>query len=204
MGLMPSRRALGLATVSFGLCFAAWGLIGGLAPVFTEMYRLSAAETALLVAVPVLLGSVARLPMGMLTDRFGGRLMFAVLLAVSSLAAWIVPLTTGYRGLLVSEVSGGRDRDRLSQSSALRRGVGIVQDPRITPVARTCDLYLPVKPGRDAALFAGVLQIMIERGWTDRDFITQHTSGFDQVAEYSARSGRSPARPRSPACRSDR
>src|SRR5262245_45197151 len=34
----------------------------------------------------------------------------------------------------------------------------IVQDPRITPVARTCDLYLPVKPGRDAALFAGVLQ----------------------------------------------
>ena len=37
----------------------------------------------------------------------------------------------------------------------------IVQDPRITPAARTCDLYLPVKPGRDAALFAGVLQIMI-------------------------------------------
>src|SRR5262249_6490095 len=31
----------------------------------------------------------------------------------------------------------------------------IVQDPRITPAARTCDLYLPVKPGRDAALFAG-------------------------------------------------
>ena len=34
----------------------------------------------------------------------------------------------------------------------------IVQDPRITPIARTCDLFLPVKPGRDAALFAGVLQ----------------------------------------------
>jgi assimilatory nitrate reductase catalytic subunit len=41
----------------------------------------------------------------------------------------------------------------------------IVQDPRITPVARTCDLYLPVRPGRDAALFAGVLQQMIERDW---------------------------------------
>ena len=60
----------------------------------------------------------------------------------------------------------------------------IVQDPRITPVARTCDLYLPVKPGRDAALFAGVLQIMIERGWIDRDFIDAHTVGFDAVAEY--------------------
>src|SRR5262245_7703235 len=43
----------------------------------------------------------------------------------------------------------------------------IVQDPRITPVARTCDLYLPVRPGRDAALFAGVLQVMIEHAWLD-------------------------------------
>jgi assimilatory nitrate reductase catalytic subunit len=60
----------------------------------------------------------------------------------------------------------------------------IVQDPRITPVARTCDLYLPVKPGRDAALFAGVLQIMIERDWLDHAFIAAHTVGFEQVAEY--------------------
>jgi len=60
----------------------------------------------------------------------------------------------------------------------------IVQDPRITPVARTCDLYLPVKPGRDAALFAGVLQIMIERGWLDHAFIADHTTGFEAVAEY--------------------
>src|SRR5262245_65671801 len=41
----------------------------------------------------------------------------------------------------------------------------IVQDPRITPVARTCDLYLPVKPGRDAALFAGVLQLLSGHDW---------------------------------------
>jgi assimilatory nitrate reductase catalytic subunit len=60
----------------------------------------------------------------------------------------------------------------------------IVQDPRITPIARTCDLFLPVKPGRDAALFAGVLQLMIEHDWIDRDFIAQHTVGFDDVAAY--------------------
>ncbi len=60
----------------------------------------------------------------------------------------------------------------------------IIQDPRITPAARTCDLYLPVKPGRDAALFAGVLRIMIERGWIDRAFIEAHTTGFDEVAAY--------------------
>ncbi len=60
----------------------------------------------------------------------------------------------------------------------------IIQDPRITPIARTCDLYLPVRPGRDAALFAGILQIMIERDWLDHDFIDSHTKGFDAVAEY--------------------
>jgi assimilatory nitrate reductase catalytic subunit len=60
----------------------------------------------------------------------------------------------------------------------------IVQDPRITPIARTCDLYLPVRPGRDAALFAGVLNLMIEHGWIDRHFIETTTVGFDAVAEY--------------------
>jgi len=60
----------------------------------------------------------------------------------------------------------------------------IVQDPRITPVARTCDLYLPVRPGRDAALFAGVLQLMIEHDWIDHAFVDAHTVGFDQVAAY--------------------
>jgi assimilatory nitrate reductase catalytic subunit len=59
----------------------------------------------------------------------------------------------------------------------------IVQDPRITPIARTCDLFLPVKPGRDAALFAGVLNLMIERDWLDHGFIERHTAGFEQVAE---------------------
>jgi assimilatory nitrate reductase catalytic subunit len=60
----------------------------------------------------------------------------------------------------------------------------IFQDPRITPAARTCDLYLPVKPGRDAAVFAGVLNLMIEHDWLDHDFINTWTVGFDQVAAY--------------------
>lgn len=60
----------------------------------------------------------------------------------------------------------------------------IVVDPRITPVARTCDLFLPVKPGRDAALFNGVLHLMIEHDWLDHDFIERHTVGFDAVAEH--------------------
>src|SRR6186713_652408 len=91
-----SARALTLATISFALSFAAWGLVGGLAPVFADLYALTASQTALLVAVPVLLGSLARLPMGMLTDRFGGRAMFSVVLVAAAIAAWIVPLTGSY------------------------------------------------------------------------------------------------------------
>jgi assimilatory nitrate reductase catalytic subunit len=60
----------------------------------------------------------------------------------------------------------------------------IVVDPRLTPIARTCDLFLPVKPGRDAALFNGVLHLMIENGWIDHGFIERHTVGFEAVAEH--------------------
>ena len=60
----------------------------------------------------------------------------------------------------------------------------IVVDPRITPVARTCDLFLPIKPGRDVALFNGILHLMIENDWLDHDFIDNQTVGFGAVAEH--------------------
>jgi len=60
----------------------------------------------------------------------------------------------------------------------------IVVDPRITPIARTCDLFLPIKPGRDIALFNGILHLMIENDWLDHAFIETHTVGFDAVAEH--------------------
>ncbi len=60
----------------------------------------------------------------------------------------------------------------------------IVVDPRITPIARTCDLFLPIKPGRDIALFNGILHLMIENDWLDHDFINNWTVGFDAVAEH--------------------
>ncbi|XSG77539.1 molybdopterin oxidoreductase family protein [Herpetosiphon llansteffanensis] len=62
----------------------------------------------------------------------------------------------------------------------------IVVDPRITPIARTCDLYLPIKPGRDIALFNGILHLMIKHDWLDHEFINNHTVGFEAVAEHVA------------------
>ncbi|MFO0814093.1 MAG: molybdopterin oxidoreductase family protein [Gemmatales bacterium] len=56
-------------------------------------------------------------------------------------------------------------------------------DPRITPLARTCDLILPIKPGRDVALFNGILHLMIKNNWLDHAFIRDHTVGFEKAAE---------------------
>jgi assimilatory nitrate reductase catalytic subunit len=63
-------------------------------------------------------------------------------------------------------------------------GKVIVVDPRITPIARNADLFLPVKPGRDVVLFNGILNLMIENDWLDHEFIEQHTVGFEAVAEH--------------------
>ncbi len=60
----------------------------------------------------------------------------------------------------------------------------IIVDPRRTPISRNADLYLPVKPGMDVALFAGILHVVLREGLEDREFITHHTTGFDEVAEY--------------------
>lgn len=58
----------------------------------------------------------------------------------------------------------------------------IVQDPRVVPLARTADLFLPVRPGTDSALFGAVLHELIRNDWLDHDFIAEHTLNFDEAA----------------------
>jgi assimilatory nitrate reductase catalytic subunit len=59
----------------------------------------------------------------------------------------------------------------------------IVLDPRMTPIARTVDLFIPVRSGGDIGVFNGMLHVMVERGWIDRRFIAEHTTGWEQVEE---------------------
>ncbi|MBB6547398.1 MFS transporter [Nonomuraea rubra] len=89
--LSPTGRRpavmLALATLGFAVNFWAWALLSPLGPRFKESLGLSAAQQALLVAVPVIVGSLGRIPVGALTDRFGGRVMFPLISA-----ATIVPV----------------------------------------------------------------------------------------------------------------
>ena len=63
----------------------------------------------------------------------------------------------------------------------------IVLDPRLTPIARTVDLFIPVKPGGDIGVFNAMLHVMIERGWIDRRFIAEHTTGWEAVEKAVAK-----------------
>ena len=92
--------ALILATLAFAVCFAVWGLLSPLAPTFRELYGLSATEVGFLVAVPVMLGSIARIPLGLLADRFGGRTVFSVLMAFLALPLLLAGLTASFGILL--------------------------------------------------------------------------------------------------------
>ncbi|QNN54878.1 MFS transporter [Nocardioides mesophilus] len=70
---------LALATIGFAVNFWAWALVSPLGPLFREngaLGTLSESDVALMVAVPVLVGSLGRIPVGALTDKYGGRVMF--------------------------------------------------------------------------------------------------------------------------------
>ena len=61
----------------------------------------------------------------------------------------------------------------------------IVVDPRRTDTAAASDLFLPVKPGTDVALFNGMLNVMLTECWINDDYVTAHTHGFAEIARIA-------------------
>lgn len=88
-----STLQLSLATLGFLVTFYAWSMLGPLGPDFKDQLGLSTLQLSIVVAVPVLMGSVMRIPLGILADRLGGRKVFIGLLAftlvpLAALAVW--------------------------------------------------------------------------------------------------------------------
>ncbi|WP_070120329.1 MFS transporter [Bacillus marinisedimentorum] len=74
------KALLPITTLAMTIAFAAWAVISPIASTLQEMYNLSATEKSILVAVPVLLGSVMRIPLGIMTDKYGGKKMYTGLM----------------------------------------------------------------------------------------------------------------------------
>jgi len=94
-------RALALATVGFAVNFWAWSLLSPLAPGYQELLGLSPLAVSVMVAVPVIVGSLGRIPLGALTDRYGGRIVFAALSFVVIAPVLFLAFATSYPALLL-------------------------------------------------------------------------------------------------------
>lgn len=155
------NQQLALSTLAFALCFMAWGLVAAFAKQFQALFALAPGQKALLVAVPVLLGSLARIPLGMLTDRFGARRVFALLMAVSALPVLLVPLAGSYTQLLAIALLLG-----LSGSSF---AVGVGHTSRWAPRERqgaVLGIYGLGNIGQSLAVFGGpLLALNLGLGW---------------------------------------
>lgn len=60
----------------------------------------------------------------------------------------------------------------------------IVVDPRLSETAKLADIHLPIRPGTDALLLKAMITIILKEGWENKDYLANHTSGFDQVKSY--------------------
>ncbi|MGW4896590.1 nitrate/nitrite transporter [Kitasatospora sp. NPDC004240] len=96
---------LALATLGFALNFWAWALISPLGPRFKDSLELSSFQQSLLVAVPVIVGSLGRIPVGALTDRYGGRVMFP-LVSVATIVPVLYLGLAGHSSLTALLVGG--------------------------------------------------------------------------------------------------
>jgi NNP family nitrate/nitrite transporter-like MFS transporter len=92
---------LALATVGFLVNFWAWALISPLGAAYREDLNLSAFQQALAVAVPVVIGSIGRVPVGALTDRLGARVMFPVVSLLTIVPVLFVGLVANSYALLL-------------------------------------------------------------------------------------------------------
>lgn len=157
---------LTIATISFALCLMAWGLISGLAPTFKQLFGLTSTQMATLVAVPILLGSLARLPIGMLADRFGGRIVFTTLLFVNAFVCALLPSAAAWPDILFAAFVLGL------AGSSFAAGVGYVS--RWTPAEKqgsVLGLYGLGNLGQSAAVFLSPL-IASSLGWQNAFYAT--------------------------------
>lgn len=101
------NRALGLSTLAFTLCFAVWTIFSILGLQLKDDFLLSDTQLGLLMATPVLTGSISRLFLGLLTDRFGGRWVFGLLMLATAVCVYLLTFATNYLMLLIGALGIG-------------------------------------------------------------------------------------------------
>lgn len=94
-------RVLAVSTLAFTVCFMVWMMFGVIGIPIRKALNLNATEFGLLTAMPVLTGSLVRVPLGIWTDRFGGRIVMTLLMAATVPAIWLMSYATQYWHFIV-------------------------------------------------------------------------------------------------------
>ncbi len=140
MTSMPAKaqqyRALGLSTFAFTLCFAVWTIFSIIGIRISEELALSDTQLGLLMATPILTGSISRLFLGIWTDRYGGRWVFGILMLTTAACVYLLTFATTYAMMLVGAL-----------------GVGLAGGAFIVGVAYTAAWFEPAKQGTALGIF---------------------------------------------------
>ena len=91
-----SVRVLVASTFAFTICFAVWMVFAVLGIPIKQQLNLSETQFGLLIATPVLTGSLIRVPLGIWTDRYGGRIVFFLLMLLCVPAVYFLQYATAY------------------------------------------------------------------------------------------------------------
>ncbi|KZL16024.1 MFS transporter [Pseudovibrio ascidiaceicola] len=100
-------RALGLSTFAFTICFAVWTIFSIIGVRIKGELGLSDTQFGLLVATPVLTGSVSRIFLGVWTEQFGGRIMFPLQMLITAVCVWLLTSVQTYEVFLLAALGLG-------------------------------------------------------------------------------------------------
>ena len=100
-------RALWVSTAASAACFAVWTLFAILGLGIQEEFHLSATQFGLLVGTPILTGSLSRGALGILSDRYGGRRTFLVVMLLAAASTLLMSFAGSYFRLLLAAMGVG-------------------------------------------------------------------------------------------------
>ena len=113
---MTERRkayqVLTMNTLAFTVCFAVWMMYGVLITylVSQRVYDFDKAQMGWLIGTPVLTGAIFRLPVGVLTDKYGGRIVFALVMLIAAVGAYLTSYADSFWGFIATGLLFGPRR----------------------------------------------------------------------------------------------
>ncbi|MCB1580497.1 MAG: NarK/NasA family nitrate transporter [Alphaproteobacteria bacterium] len=129
-------RALSMSTIAFTVCFAVWTIFSIIGVKIKQDLGLSDTQFGILVATPVLTGSISRIFLGIWTEQFGGRRVYSILMAITAVAVWLLSSATTYPMFLLAAL-----------------GVGLAGGSFIVGIAYTSRWYEKEKQGTALGIF---------------------------------------------------